>query len=374
MKHYYGFTLLSLTVIAAWQLVFQPSTPTTETTPEDFFACNATVQVGADTVVCTPGEIVSLNGTVTGDFIDAAWTPAAGLTNPNSPTTNALVDSTTTYRLRVRSLDTENLIANGDFTQGDVGFTSDYILHTGNNNLPDGRYSITQNARTVHGGFSNCSEHTNNNGLMMVVNASGQPNDVWCQTIAIESESEYRFSAWAASMVSQNPARLQFSINGVLIGDVFQAPTQTCQWREFTATWFSDNTTTAEICIANVNNTPAGNDFALDDITFNRICELEDEMTVTVANLNADWNNPGNICQSDTTLVLNSLLTQASTPGGVWTLNNDTVTTLDPASLMPGDYDLRYTVSLGDCETQDEKILTVNQGGNAGIPQPPLEA
>lgn len=373
MKNYYGFTLLGLTIITALQLTFRPTDNISATSAEDFFACSATIDAGADTVICDPGVIITLNGSVTGNFIDAAWTPTTGLTNPDSPVTNALVDSTTTYRLRVRSLDTENLIVNGDFTQGDVGFNSDYILHTGNNNLPDGRYSITRNARTVHGGFSNCSEHTNNDGLMMVVNASGQPNDVWCQTITIESESEYRFSAWAASMVSQNPARLQFSINGVLIGDVFQAPTQTCQWREFTATWFSDNTTTAEICIANVNNTPAGNDFAIDDITFNRICVQEDEVTITVANLNASWNSPGTICQNDTTLILSSLLAANATPGGTWELNGNPVTTISPSGLTPGDYDLSYTVTLGDCEAQDGQILTISEGANAGIATAPAE-
>ncbi len=369
MRHYYGFTLLGATIFAALQWTFSPTKKFLE---EDFFACGTTLTVGSDTTICDPGEAVTLTGTITGDFIDAAWTPTTGLTTPNSPTTTAIVDSTTTYRLRVRTPDSDNLIVNGDFTQGNVGFTSDYTLHTGNNNLPDGRYAVTRNARSVHGGFSNCTEHTNNNGLMMVVNASGQPNNVWCQTITIESESEYRFSAWAASMVSQNPARLQFSINGVLIGDVFQAPTQTCQWREFTATWFSDNTTTAEICIANVNSTPVGNDFALDDISFNRICTLEEEITVTVANLNADWNNPGTLCQNDTTLVLNSLLTADATPGGTWTLDEQPVAVIVPSMLAPGDYSLRYSIIVADCEAQNEQTITISQGANAGIAAPPL--
>jgi gliding motility-associated-like protein len=378
MKNYYGFTLLGLTIVAALKLALQPTDNFPELAEAAFFACTATVDAGADTTLCNAGETVTLNGVVTGDFIEANWMPTTGLADPTNPTTVALVDTTTTYRLQVRSLDSDNLIINGDFSQGDTGFDTDYMLGNSMSQIgilaDENSYAITNSPRSVHRSFADCDDHTSGNGNMMVVNASGTNNNVWCQTITVENDTRYRFGAWVTSTTSENPAQLRFTINNNDVGNIIQVSSNTCDWQEFSATWDSGNQSEAEICITNVNTTPAGNDFALDDITFNRICELEDEMTVTVANLNADWNNPGTICQSDTTLVLASLLTPNATPGGTWTLNNDTVTTLDPASLMPGDYDLRYTVSLGDCEAQNESILTVNQGGNAGIPQPPLEA
>jgi gliding motility-associated-like protein len=65
-----------------------------------------------------------------------------------------------------------------------------------------------------------------------------------------------------------NPARLQFSINGVPLGNVFVAGNAVCEWRQFFQIWDSEDNTTAEICIINQNTNPAGNDFALDDFAF----------------------------------------------------------------------------------------------------------
>jgi gliding motility-associated-like protein len=58
----------------------------------------------------------------------------------------------------------------------------------------------------------------------------------------------------------------------VSLGDPFTASSQTCVWEEFTATWNSGGATTAELCIVNQNTAVAGNDFALDDISFVVIC------------------------------------------------------------------------------------------------------
>ena len=372
MRNYFGFTLLGLTIIATVQSTFFKTASPLPLASESVLACNITVDAGSNDTICSPGETVNLNGIITGNFIDATWSPAAGISNPNAPATTAIVDSTTTYTLTVRSINDQNLITNGNFSQGNIGFTSDYI----NNNSdirPEGRYAVVSNGRDPHSAFANCNDHTGG-GLMMVVNASGQPNNVWCQTITIQPNTDYLFSAWAASMVSQNPARLQFSINGTLIGNVFQAPSQTCQWREFTANWTSANATTAQICIANVNNTPAGNDFAIDDISFRQVCVTSDEVTISVANLNADWNNPGALCQNEAPIALNTLLDSLTTPGGAWTIDGNPATTLNPNTLTPGDHSLRYTVIQGPCEAQDEQILTINTSANAGIAQAPAQA
>ncbi len=358
-----------LVFIAIWVAVVSPSRSHAQAS-----ACGVTVNAGPDTTICAPGQVVSLRGTITGTTLTTAWTPTTGISNAALPTTTASVNTTTTYTLTARSLNAQNLIVNGNFSQGNTGFTSDYQLHTGTNNLPDGRYAIVRNARTIHSGFANCTERTGDNGFMMVVNASGIPNNVWCQTINVQANATYRFSAWVSSMVSQNPAQLQFSINGVLIGNVFQAPTPTCQWQEFTADWTAQTSATAQICIANVNLTPVGNDFALDDLSFREICTIQDSMTVTVATLNADWNSPGALCRTDATVNLNTLLSTNATPGGVWTLNGTATTTLDPMALAPGAYTLRYRVEQGNCNLQNEQTVQINAPPNSGIAAPPVRA
>lgn len=74
------------------------------------------------------------------------------------------------------------------------------------------------------------------------------------------------------TLVTSSPAKLQFQINGVTIGSVFDAPTATQTWQNFANTWNSGASTTATITILNQNTTLAGNDFGIDDISFIEIC------------------------------------------------------------------------------------------------------
>ncbi len=249
--------------------------------------CDFTLDAGPDTVVCGSGAITLLNASFNGTPLSVNWSPQAGLADPASLATEASVNATTTYLLDVQAISTGNLISNGDFNAGDTGFDTDYIPGTGGGAgllSNEGQYAIADNAGDTHNQFAGCNDHTPGpGGNMMVVNGSGQPDNVWCQTISIEPNTNYFFSAWATSVVSQNPANLQFSINDNLLGAVFNASPNTCQWQEFTQFWNSGALTSAEICIANVNNSPAGNDFAIDDIRFSRVCAFQDSVTVSVA-------------------------------------------------------------------------------------------
>lgn len=375
MKNFFGFSLLGLTFVTALQTTFFSPNPTAQA-PESYFACNATADAGADTTICNPGEVVTLAGVAGGNVLDVMWFPSTGVADVTQAITTAIVDTTTTYTFVVRSIDDANMIVNGDFSQGNTGFSTDYMVGNSTSQIgilaDENAYAIATSPRSVHRSFANCGDHTTGTGNMMVVNASGTSNNVWCQTLTVQPNTDYVFSAWLASATSQNPARLQFSINGNLIGNEFQASATTCNWQEFSSDWNSQAVSTAEICITNVNNTPAGNDFAIDDISFQQVCAFSDEVTVTVANLNADWTNPGPLCQSDTAIDLNSLLEATATTGGSWTIDNTPATRLDPANLMPGDYTLRYTVTTDNCETQNEQTIIIIAGANAGTPAEPV--
>jgi len=118
----------------------------------------------------------------------------------------------------------------------------------------------------------------------MVVDGSPQANTrVWCQTVEVEPNQNYAFSTWVTSIFRPNPARLQFSINGMQLGDVFNAGNDECEWRQFYETWNSGQRTSAQICIVNQNTNPQGNDFALDDFAFFELGEtVFDTFTVLV--------------------------------------------------------------------------------------------
>jgi gliding motility-associated-like protein len=167
-----------------------------------------------------------------------------------------------------------NLIQNPGFTDGNVGFTSDYPFVTAINT--QGRYGVSTSAARLNGRFfADCPDHTSGTGQMMIVDGSPVASErVWCQTVAVTANQEYAFSAWLTSVNPNNPARLQFSINGRAIGGVFTAGNEVCDWRQFYATWNAGAATEAEICIVNQNTNPQGNDFALDDFAFFELEEV----------------------------------------------------------------------------------------------------
>ena len=106
---------------------------------------------------------------------------------------------------------------------------------------------------------------------------------MWCQDIEIEPETTYNFSTAVSTVANGNQALLQFSINGETIGTPFIAPNITGTWSEFNATWNSNTSTNAEICIVN-QNTCGGNDFGLDEISFSTLCTPQ-KVTVTEIDL-----------------------------------------------------------------------------------------
>ena len=192
----------------------------------------------------------------------------------------------------------KNLVVNGNFSAGNTGFSSAYGYCNSSNCLyPESLYAIGTNANFYHSAFSG-HDHTTGNGNFMVVNGAGTPNSsVWCQTISVSPNSIYIFSTWVCSVHPTSPAKLQFSINGVLLGPVFTAPSTTNTWTNFSATWNSGSNSSINICIVNQNTTAGGNDFGLDDIFFQKCCTP----------ISASAGNNVSICfgQSSTTLTAN---------------------------------------------------------------------
>jgi hypothetical protein len=165
-----------------------------------------------------------------------------------------------------------NLIVNGSFELGNVGFSSDYIF-TSTDLGPADRYAIQDSPRNLHGSFSDYGDHTTGDGLMMVLNGSPTVGDrVWYENgIVVAPNTDYFFSTWISSAFPTSPAVLNFSINGGMIGSTFTASTTTGLWQQFFATWNSGSNTTASIALVNANTASSGNDFALDDIQLDTV-------------------------------------------------------------------------------------------------------
>jgi gliding motility-associated-like protein len=252
-----------------------------------------------------------------------------------------------TYSVTVRDscrVAGNELVENGHFEQGPFGFTSDYnsctdCIGTIGGELFENQFVVGLNANHHHQGFQGTGQGSAGN--FMIVNGSSQPNtNVWCQSIDVEPNTYYEFSAWVASVFAQSPAQLQFQANGVLLGPVFTAPSTVNTWSQFFSVWFSGANTSVTICIINQNTSVAGNDFGLDNISFKAClsCEVTEEFTIVEPTiLTANATSQEAVCATNT----GSIIIQANggTPIYVYSMDgivfsqNNTI-----SDLYPGEY------------------------------------
>ena len=310
---------------------------------EEFTVNNIVLVAPNDLVMSEPATICAGESTelsVSGGVGSFTWTANpedSSLTNPNASTLTVSPLVTTTYTVTSgEESSPTNLVFNGDFTQGNVGFITDY------SQVPDpnpfgvqSSYDIVQNPNSWFNPFASCGDHTTGDGNLMVFDGSTDPTGtirVWCNEnlINVEPNTDYTFSYYIASVAPENPAIMQVQINGVTLTETLDAPSVTCQWTLHSFSWNSGAATTAAICIFNLEFANNGNDFALDDISLveTLTCVYEKSVTITVnPQVVPEFDPVGPICSGDTLAELPIISLNGI--AGSWSpaLDNTTTTT-----------------------------------------------
>lgn len=344
------------------------------------------LNIGNDTLLC---QGASITYTVPAGYDTYNWNIGAG--NQQSVT----ITSPTTLILNVANY-TQNLVVNGDFEAGNTGFTTGYIPGTGGTwgllSNP-GTYAITTSPNLVHNNFGACSDlGTTGPGNMLVVNGSDVPNTtVWSQTITVDPNTDYSFSAWVTSVeniTQANVAILQFFIDGVQIGPVFSPTLLSCNWQQFIQPWNSGSNTSATISIvAQVSS--GNNDFAIDNITFNTVCPQSDTIVISYDPNTIDAGTNIAFCQNEPQTI--TATANFANPGFTWE-TNETTATITPATsgwytvtavspgtsgcilrdsvnvnitMMPWDFDTVAAIP-SDCGTNNGAVYTLISGNNSG--------
>jgi len=269
------------------------------------------------------------------------------------------------------------LINNGHFEQGVTGFTSAYsscVQCVGNfgGQLFENQYVVGLNANFHHSAFAGTGQ--GGAGNFMVVNGSSLSNtDVWCQTVSVEPNTYYEFSAWVSSVFSQSPAQLQFEANGVLLGPVFSAPNAVNTWNQFFSVWFSGSNTSVNICIINQNTSVAGNDFGIDNISFKACysCEITQEFTIIEPQpLTASGVAQNAVCGTNTGSVVVSA--QDGTAAYMYSIdgvnysNNNTIIGLSPGAYSVYVQDASFCIYTFSVIIGDEDQITLEAGNDVG--------
>jgi hypothetical protein len=322
--------------------------------------------------ICAPTGTVTLAGNVlSGNLQQVSWSPSIGLSDPNSLSTTANVAFPITYTLTGKFLTNNNVITNGTFDGGNAGFFSNYINDQTSLWL-EGRYAVGTNPNALHSNFAPCGDHTTGTGNMMIVNGAGiAGQNVYCQVVNVNPNSDYVFSIWVASVITASPAILQFSVNGQLLGGTLNAPAATCQWTNFTAVWENPGVTTALICIVNQNTALSGNDFAIDDIEFLEICKDTAQVHVDVVNIDALALPPPILsCDIPTVELDGTLSSSGPNISYEWSTDDGNIISGQNSNLAeadkPGTYEL--TVIYDDGDVRCEKTSSINVIGDASIP------
>jgi len=211
--------------------------------------CSITIQPNDTTIYSDTSIQLQLSTNQEADSYH--WYPSSGLSDTTIYNPIATISSTNQYILEAMFISDSNLVYNGDFELGNVGFTTGYRLN--NNYWPSytcGDYNILLNPTDIHPMFVSCT----NGGHFMVADAALTSNVIIYQTtISVEPNTYYMFSTeclniWPGSTPEQYP-RLQFQINSQQIGNVFTIINTNCDWNRFSGIWNSGNNTTAIIKI-----------------------------------------------------------------------------------------------------------------------------
>ena len=206
---------------------------------------------------CTTSTITlsSTSSGVTGQY----WTgPNSFYSTLASPqvTTNAQAVNAGTYTVTGNAESGNNLVTNGDFESGNIGFghSYGYVAPATNVLVPEGLYTVVANPQSVHNSFSSYGDHTTGTGLQMVVNGATIPGvNIWSQSVTVVPNTNYQYTYWEQTVVVTAPSMLQLYINGVAAGPIYTAPSALNTWQQFKYNWNSGTSTTAYLSLVNQN-------------------------------------------------------------------------------------------------------------------------
>ncbi len=295
------------------------------------------INIGGDTTICA-GESVVLTGPA--GYSNHLW-------NTGETTQSITVSSAGTYSCQV-SYPTGNLVTNGNFSSGNMGFNT--MFNYGTPLTTEGNYWIGTNAALFHPQFAGTG-----NGPFMMVNAGWMHSGwrFWCRTIDVCPGQTYSISFRAVSLSISNPPVLAWFVNNVWTGLEHTPPVSQGQWQNFNLTWTAPaGVTTAEFCIQVSSGWGIGNDFGFDDVDIRSTVVLSDAVNVNVTALPpADLGPDVTLCDGQT------IMLDAATPGGTYQWL-DGSTDASSQVTAPGTYGV--TVTANGCSAYDAVNVSYN--------------
>jgi gliding motility-associated-like protein len=316
-------------------------------------ACD-TVFAGNDSLICT---IIPVQLNATPGFDIYSWTPTIGLNNPNSANPVATVSTTTEYVVAAGVLGQE-MITNGDFSNGNTGFSTGMI------------YSTTYSPCNYYVDplffgqtFPGLDDHTlTTDGMFMAMDGCvNGPTIIYEQTVlGLNPSTSYHFSFWATRAGGNQPI-FEIHLIGNVTGDFLlpietgiSAPVNsTVIWDEYGITnWNSGVNSSVTIRIVNLETNGYGVDFGLDDVSLRQMCTSTDTVKITVINGTSPHLDLGN----DTSICVSGIHVFDAGPGFTNYTWNDGSTDRNFTAYGIGTYWVTVTDSCGNIQSDTVHI------------------
>lgn len=325
--------------------------------------CQFSVKTAEQMGICSAEEGI-LEIDIEGTALTWEWSPKTSLRDPFSlrPTIENPID--TTYTIRIRGYqEGDNLLVNGDFSEGDTGFTSEYRSESTQN----GSYLIGKSGRDLFPQARPCEDRsvTEIDGNMLLVKVADQMNTaIYCQEITVRPNQTYHFSGFATALSINNAPQVIIKINDETvvertIGD------DNCAWQALKGNWQAGNVTNAKICIyVGDHNIGKGTDFALDDLGFYEVCEVtaRTEVDVIPFEMNIVQDTVGLSC-GDTIKLTASVIPDGTYFIAEWTTEDGNIIRGDQSSVLTisaeGKYDVEVLGAINNRNCRSKRSIQV---------------
>ena len=232
---------------------------------------------------CTDTTIV-LPNTISGpdSIVSFSWSPSVGISDTTIQHPHLYVSHSGWYYLTTTALLPPNLVVNGDFSAGSTGFSTGYTVEGYGSTSTPGYYAVDTNPFLYDGAWPVMGDHTTGTGKMLIVDgAYSSSTDFWCESVPVTTGTNYLFTVWIALLHDPLPD-IRLTINGASTA-TFTLSSVSGVWEQYTIAWNSGIATSANMCMYDNSTGGYGNDFAVDDISFQQLCTARDSLFISVA-------------------------------------------------------------------------------------------
>ena len=236
------------------------------------FAQNCTVVASADTMVACVGDTIFLDATGASEY---TWMNDSTISCDTCPSPYLILRDTSSYVVVEGKTPVNQLATNGNFSAGNSGFLTNYTYNA-TSIWNEGTYAVGPNPNAVHPNFGTWGDHTTGSGNYMLVNGSATGNKIlWRQVRTFPPGAQVKMRWWMLTFVT--PAgSLQLKLYGANVGNTVSTPATSGVWQQATRTFTVPASGNVILNLMTLSSAVAGNDFGIDDITFEYDCITRD--------------------------------------------------------------------------------------------------